>query len=132
MENFYRIFLATVICILSIIPAYYAIVFFSGDIENQLLHVGAISALLMAAVFVVFIGIPFHIILSKRKIFKAKPYLIIGFLAPLFFVALNYFFVRIPIFDNLYSGLILGACGCFLAWVFWYIAVKLKNHSQSL
>ena len=97
----------------------------------EIMQIGALASAIVALAFVIFWGIPSHLIFLKLKINTIKWYALSGFLAGPLFVFITKPFGDDPFFGKLIQSAYCGVIGLLGAIVFWWFVVKNNSHNKA-
>ena len=126
-----RIFIASIISSLSIVPLYLLLLVLSGGLDGRLLLPILLAAVAISATAIIFFAIPLHYVLTRIGRPHSYYYVFAGFLLPIIFtMARNPFGSDVASWVK-WQALAMGMLGASVAFIFWKIATS-GRHAGNL
>jgi mannose/fructose/N-acetylgalactosamine-specific phosphotransferase system component IIC len=122
-----RIFIASIISSLSIVPLYLLLLVLSGGLDGRLLLPILLAAVAISSTAIIFFAIPLHYVLTRMGRPHSYYYVFAGFLLPIIFtIARNPFGSDVTSWVK-WQALAMGVLGASVAFIFWKIATSGKH-----
>jgi hypothetical protein len=117
-----RVFLASIISSLSIVPLYFILMALNDDLSNGLFFPMLVGALAVAAGAIFCVAVPLHFLLLRMGRARGHYYVLAGLLLPTAVtLAINPFGADVASWVK-WQALAMGVMGAVVAGIFWKIA----------
>lgn len=102
-----------------VVVVYALLLLVTGSLFNLISLISLLFAFFIAIFCVVVFGVPFHFLMLKMRIENFYPYIVVGFVIPAIFVAINKPFGEDGFLWVSWQAFLLGVFGSACAFIFW-------------